>query len=130
MVTSEDIERFLIRLELPYEELQESMWLVGNGHEGVPPVVLNHTPPILLLRAEVMRTPDDEELRQGLFRSLLELNATDMVHGAYGLDGDDIVLTDALELADLDFSEVQASLDSMLLALSAHYKTLSHYRTP
>lgn len=130
MVTSEDVERFLIRLELPYEELRESMWLVGNGHEGVPPVVLNHTPPILLLRAEVMRTPDDEELRQGLFRSLLELNATDLVHGAYGLEGDDIVLTDALELADLDFSEVQASLDSMLLALSAHYKVLAHYRTP
>ncbi|MDP2577376.1 MAG: YbjN domain-containing protein [Gemmatimonadota bacterium] len=130
MVTSEDIERFLIRLELPYEELRESMWLVGNGQEGVPPVVLNHTPPILLLRAEVMRTPDDEELRQGLFRSLLELNATDLVHGAYGLEGDDIVLTDALELADLDFSEVQASLDSILLALSAHYKVLAHYRTP
>ena len=118
MVTREDIERFLIRLELPYEELRESMWLVGNGQEGV------------LLRAEVMRTPDDEELRQGLFRSLLELNATDLVHGAYGLEGDDIVLTDALELADLDFSEVQASLDSILLALSAHYKVLAHYRTP
>jgi hypothetical protein len=30
----------------------------------------------------------------------------------------------------LDFSEVQASLDSILLALSAHYKVLAHYRTP
>ncbi len=129
MVTSEDIERFLMRLELPYQELQESMWLVGNGQEGVPPLVVNYTPPILLLRAEVMESPADEELRQGLFRSLLELNATDMVHGAYGLDGEDIVLTDALELADLDFSEVQASLESILLALTSHYKALSHYRT-
>ena len=130
MVTSEDIERFLMRLELPYQELQESMWLVGNGQEGVPPLVVNYTPPILLLRAEVMESPADEELRQGLFRSLLELNATDMVHGAYGLDGEDIVLTDALELADLDFSEVQASLESILLALTSHYKALSHYRSP
>ena len=118
-----------MRLELPYQELQESMWLVGNGQEGVPPLVVNYTPPILLLRAEVMESPADEELRQGLFRSLLELNATDMVHGAYGLDGEDIVLTDALELADLDFSEVQASLESILLALTSHYKALSHYRT-
>ncbi len=130
MVTSEDIERFLIRLDLPYQELQEGMWLVGDGHEGVPPIVVNYSPPILLLRAEVMELPEDEELRAGLFRSLLELNATDMVHGAYGLDGNDIVLTEALELAELDFSEVQAALESMMLALSSHYKPLSHYRIP
>ncbi len=130
MVTNEDIERFLIRMELPYEELQEGMWLVGNGEEGVPPIVVHLTPPIVLLRSAVMGQPSDEELRKGLYRSLLELNAKDLVHGAYGLDGDEIVLTDALEIADLDFSEVQASLDSMMLALSSHYKELSHYRAP
>ena len=130
MVTNEDIERDLMRLELPYQELQEGMWLVGNGQEGVPPVVINYTPPILLLRSEVMEQPEDEELRSGLYRALLELNATDLVHGAYGLDGNDIVLTDALELADLDFSEMQASLDSIMLALSSHYKELSVYREP
>jgi hypothetical protein len=66
----------------------------------------------------------------GLFRELLELNATDLVHGAYGLDGNEIVLTDTLQIGDLDFSEMQASLESILMALRSHYDTLSRFRTP
>ncbi len=58
------------------------------------------------------------------------MNATDLVHGAYGLDESEIVLTDTLQLGDLDFSELQASLESILLALRSHYETLAHYRTP
>ncbi len=52
------------------------------------------------------------------------------MHGAYGLDENDIVLTDTLQLEDLDFSELQASLESILLALRSHYDTLQRYRTP
>jgi hypothetical protein len=52
------------------------------------------------------------------------------VHGAYGLDEEEIVLTDTLQLVDLDFSEIQASLESILMALRSHYETLSRYRTP
>ncbi|NIR45017.1 MAG: molecular chaperone Tir, partial [Gemmatimonadetes bacterium] len=34
-------------------------------------------------------------------------------------------MTDTLQLADLDFSELQASLESIFLALRAHYETLA-----
>jgi hypothetical protein len=129
MVTREDIEGYLLRLELPFQELEEGLWVVGGGQEAAP-VFVNYAPPLLLVRVEVMDVPDDEELRKGLFRELLELNATDLVHGAYGLDNNQIVLTDTLQLGDLDFSEVQASLESILLALRAHYETLASYRTP
>ena len=128
MVTREDVEGYLIRMELPFQELEEGLWVV-NGKETAP-VFVNHAPPLLLVRVEVMNAPADEELRNGLFRELLELNATDLVHGSYGLDGNEIVLTDTLQLADLDFSEIQASLESIILALRAHYETLSRYRTP
>ncbi len=129
MVTREDVESFLLRLELPYQELDEGLWVVGDGQE-VAAVIVNHDPPLLLMRVEVMDAPKDEDLRNGLFRELLELNATDLVHGAYGLDGNEIVLTDTLQLEDLDFSEFQASLESILLALRSHFETLSRYRTP
>jgi hypothetical protein len=112
MVTREDVEGYLVRMELPFQELEDGLWVVGDG------------------RVEVMDSPSEEELRNGLFRELLELNATDLVHGAYGLDGNEIVLSDTLQLADLDFSELQASLESILLALRSHYETLSRYRTP
>lgn len=129
MVTREDIESFLLRLELPYQELEEGLWVVSDGQEAAA-VFVNLDPPLLLMRVEVMDAPKDEKLRNGLFRELLELNATDMIHGAYGLDEDKVVVIDALQLEDLDFSEFQASLESILLALRSHFETLSRYRTP
>jgi hypothetical protein len=129
MVTREDVEGYLVRMELPYQELEDGLWVVGDGQETAP-VFVNYAPPLLVVRVEVMDAPTEEELRNGLFRELLELNATDLVHGAYGLDGNEIVLSDTLQLGDLDFSELQASLESILLALRSHYETLSRYRTP
>ncbi len=129
MVTREDVENFLIRMELPYQEVDEGLWVVGDGQEAAT-VFVSHDPPLLLMRVEVMDAPDDEELRGGLFRELLELNATDLLHGAYGLDENEIVLTDSLQLEDLDFSEFQASLESIILALRSHFEILSRYRTP
>jgi len=129
MVTREDVEGYLVRMELPFQELEEGLWVVGESQE-VAPVFVNYAPPLLVVRVEVMDAPEEEELRNGLFRELLELNATDLVHGAYGLDGNGIVLSDTLQLADLDFGELQASLESILMALRSHFETLSRYRTP
>ena len=129
MVTREDVEGYLIRMELPFQELEEGLWVVGDSRDAAP-LFVNYAPPLLLVRVEVMKAPGDEELRRALFRELLELNATDLVHGAYGLDESEIVLTDTLQIGDLDFSELQASLESILLALRSHYETLAHYRTP
>jgi len=129
MVTREDVEGYLVRMEIAFQELEEALWVVGDREE-VAPVFVNYAPPLLLVRVEVMDSPNDEELRNGLFRELLELNATDLVHGAYGLDGNEIVLSDTLQLADLDFSEIQASLESILMALRSHFETLSRYRNP
>jgi hypothetical protein len=129
MVTREDVEGYLVRMELPFQELDEGLWVVGDGQE-MAPLIVNYAPPLLLVRVEVMDSPQEEELRNGLFRELLELNATDLVHGAYGLDGNEIVLTDTLQIGDLDFSELQASLESILMALRSHYDTLSRFRTP
>ena len=42
------------------------------------------------------------------------------MHGSYGLEGDHVVLTDTLELENLDFSEFEASFDSITLALASH----------
>ncbi len=128
MVTREDVEGYLLRMELPFQELEEGLWVLGDDKE-VAPLFVNFAPPLLIVRVEVMNAPDDEELRNGLFRELLELNATDLVHGAYGLDENEVVMTDTLQLADLDFSEIQASLESILLALRGHYETLARYRT-
>jgi hypothetical protein len=91
-------------------------------------VVVHYAPPVVVLRTRVMEPPASDDRKTGLFRQLLEFNAKDLVHGSYGLEGDHVVLTDALELADLDFSEFEASFDSMTLALASHLSALAPYR--
>jgi hypothetical protein len=75
-----------------------------------------------------MELPASEPRRGELFRQLLELNARELVHGSYGLEGEHIVLTDALELANLDYNEFEASFDSINLALATHLGALAPYR--
>jgi hypothetical protein len=75
-----------------------------------------------------MELPAEEPRRSELYRQLLELNARELVHGSYGIEGDHVVLTDTLELENLDFSEFEASFDSLSLALATHMSALAPYR--
>ena len=118
MVTREDLESFLIRMDAEYEELEEGMYLARTRAEGLP-IVLNYSPPLLLLRLKVMDLPEGAGSEE-LYRTLLELNATDVVHGAYGLEDGELIMSDTLELSTLDFEEVQASIESIQLAASGH----------
>jgi len=122
MVTREDMESFLIRMDLDYEEVDDGMWLVRNRNGG-PPFVVHYSPPLLLLRMKVMDLPTSEGSAE-LYRTLLELNATDVVHGAYGIEEDELILSDTLELETLDFLELQASVESMQLAASGHLEQI------
>ena len=82
----------------------------------------------MILRVTVMTLPAATPRRSELLRELLELNARDLVHGAYGLEGDKVVLTDTLELENLDFNEFEASFDSITLAIAQHLGALAPYR--
>jgi hypothetical protein len=69
-----------------------------------------------------------KEKREEFFTKLLELNAKDLTHGAYGLEGNKVILVDTLEYDTLDYSEFRATLDAFSLALTQHYPILSVYR--
>ena len=125
MTTREDVRAFLDRLELPIEPVAEDMWLARTD-EGAE-LVVHYAPPVLVLRVRVMPLPADKTQAAELNRMLLEFNARDLVHGSYGIEGDHIVLTDALELTDLDYSEFEASVDSLSLALASHLSALAPF---
>jgi len=122
MVSRDDLESFLIRMDLDFEEVDEGMFLVQPQNEGTP-VVVHHSPPLLIARLKVMGVPQGRDLGE-LFETLLVWNATDVVHGAYGIEEGDLVLTDTLELETLDFPELQASLESMQMAAASHIKQI------
>jgi hypothetical protein len=129
MITREDVQSWLDRLDggsLNVREVEPNLWLALNA-DGAE-VVVHFAPPVVILRVRVMELPAAEPRRGELFRQLLELNARDLVHGSYGLEGDHIVLTDTLELENLDYSEFEASFDSITLALASHLSALAPYR--
>ena len=131
MLTKEDIESFLIRLSATgatYSEVESGFWIVRPSPESDLSIAVNFAPPVVLLRIDVMSLPDDAGQTATLTRRLLELNASDLLHGAYGIQNENIVLTEALELSALDFEEFLASYESMTLALASHLRELGSYR--
>ena len=131
MVTKEDIEGFLNRLAVEgatFKEIEKGMWLVRPGGTVDADVVVHYSPPVVLLRLKVMDLPAETKDRAELYRRLLELNASELVHGSYGIEGNAVVLTEALELEHLDYEEFLASYESMTLALASHLRELAPYR--
>lgn len=131
MVTREDIESYLDRLGaegVSYEEIEPGLWVVKPGGQLDLEVVVNYSPPVVLFRVKVMSCPADGSRCAELNRRLLELNATDLLHGSYGIEQDSIVLTEALELSHLDYPEFQATYESITLALGSHLRELAAYR--
>jgi hypothetical protein len=126
MMTREDLESYLIRMEHDFEEIEESMWRIESDNEGAPVVVI-YAPPVAVLRLKVMNLPDvaDDTRLTPLYRRLLELNATDIVHGSYGIEAQEVVLSDALELETMDFVELRSSYESMTMAASSHLPELA-----
>lgn len=59
-----------------------------------------------------------------LFRKLLELNSSEIVHGAYGIENGDLILSDTLELETLGFYGLQASMESLTLAAASHMEQI------
>ena len=120
MLTREDLESFLIRMELEYEEVDDGMFLVRGRNAGLP-FVVHYADNLLLIRMKLMDMPEaaaDGHLE--LYRTLLELNATDLVHGSYGIEDGELIISDTLELETLDFHELQASMESIELAAATH----------
>lgn len=126
MKTNEDIESYLVKLQWPFDKVREGMWVIHDEEDKVENLVILHEPPVVIFRLKLMEVP--EKNREKLFRRLLQLNAHELVHGAYGLEDGNIVLIDTLESENLDFNEFQASVESLIWEISAHYQELVSYR--
>jgi len=124
-----DLEAFLTRLERPFERLPDGTYVIGSG-VGRPLVGLKVSPPVLVIRAAIGNIPSDPPARLGLSQKLLELNHSALLHAAYGLDQDRIVLSAALALESADLGELEAVLADMDLALAEHVPVLQKLRQP
>jgi len=130
MVSNEDIVSYLDRLSTEgatYSEVGPGIWNVKPAGALQFGVVVHYSPPVVVLRVKVMDLPKDKSQLNALQRRLLELNAADLLHGSYGIQDDNIVLTEALELEHLDFEEFLAAYESITMALASHIRELASF---
>jgi hypothetical protein len=121
MATREDVEHYLIQMEQQYETIESNIWVIRDAAN----IVITYEPPLVVFRAKVMEVPNKN--REEFFKLLLNLNATQMVHGAYGIEDSIVVLIDTLQNENLDFNEFQATFDALSLALTQDYQQLKHF---
>jgi hypothetical protein len=109
--------------------VENGLWVVKPGGVLDFDVVVHYSPPVLVLRVKVMELPTDRQALASLSRRLLEMNASDMVHGSYGIEESAIVITEALELSHLDFEEFLATYESIAIALASHLREIGELGT-
>jgi Tir chaperone protein (CesT) family len=123
MKGSDDIESYLLKIGLPFEAIGPEMWNIKADHENL---VVSIAGTLVVFRTKVMDLPAAN--REQLYETLLRLNTTEMVHGAFGIEDKSIVIVNALELENLDFNEFSAVVDDFTLSVEKHYETLSKFR--
>ena len=126
MISKEKLEGYMATLSLNYEEISENTWLINDISKGLENVVVLLNDPVVVIRVKVMEMPGSN--KEALFAELLKLNAQDMIHGAYGLEENNVIIIDSLLAETLDLEEFQASVDAIGFALSQHYPVLAKYR--
>ena len=125
-MTGNKIEQYLIDLMITYEQIESNLWLLDDEERSLQGVVVMHADSLVIIRAEIMDSPKNNLLE--FYTKLLELNATDVIHGAYALDNKKVILLNTLQYDTMDYEEFRAALDSFSLALTQHYPILSAYR--
>ena len=120
------IEQYLIDLKYNYQEIKPNLWLLDDAEHALEGIAVMHADPLVIFRVQVMDAPSEK--REEFFAKLLELNAGEMIHGAYGLEGGKVVIINTMEYDTMDYSEFRASLDAISMALTQHYPILSVYR--
>jgi hypothetical protein len=120
MRTVRDIEAYLGSMNRRYSTVDghEGMYLVQSS-ERMPPIALRIVAPLVVFRVYIGDAPRPGEGSDHvpLYRKLLELNAGSLVHTSFGLEGEQIVLCSALELENLDYNELEATLEELDLTL-------------
>ena len=125
MKTKDDLESYMLRMGLGHEAVGEGLWKLSD--DGFSNLMVSLTGPVVVFRLKVMDLPTGR--REELFEALLRLNATEMLHGAFGLEGTAIIIGAALPIENLDFNEFQSVVDDIGMAVGKHHSLLSKFRS-
>ena len=126
MRSANDVEAYLGKMNRRYSPVDgEPGTFLVHGGTNMPPAVLRVDPPLVVLQVHVGDVEGSDAANGELFRKLLTLNAKSLVHASFGLEGSRIVLAAALELENLDYNELEATLDEIDVTLAQQVPSLA-----
>jgi hypothetical protein len=119
--THEDLERYIMNGLIPFEQIGETTWLLNDPSWEGAQIVVQHTDPLVVFRCKLFDVPKmGAEAELSLYKTLLRLNATEMLQGAYALENGAVVAVEVMQLQNLDENEFVAAIDSLTLAITEH----------
>ena len=125
MRTKEDVEQYMIDMDLDFEEIREGFYHVNDDLEDINDIYIIFPPPIVTFMVRLMPVP--EQRKEEFYQLLLELNGQ-MLAGADSIENHTVCLSDTLQTENLDFNELQASLESIATALVEDYPQLAMFK--
>lgn len=126
-MNADTLETYMLRMEVPNEPLGDGTWILAPQSLRHDRILVKIAPPIVLFTTPIFTISDTTPDREGLFRRLLEYNE-ELLHCAYGLQGDQVVLSGSHQLENLDFNEFQAMIDDISMSLDRHMDELAPWR--
>lgn len=115
----EKVKGYVIELgyEINVEDAQEELVVITDESRGLNRLVIDCEYPILVIEQFIfeLKNPDDASM----LLKLLKMNRN-LVHGAFVVDesGKKVLFRDTLQLENLDLNELEASINSLILALT------------
>lgn len=121
------VKEYLHEMEIPIisEDPKEEMVVIDNEDDGIKNMVIDCEDPILVIEQVIMKVPASSG---DLCEKLLKWNR-ELIHGAFALDEDGqiILFRDTLQLENLDRNELEASIQSLSLAMAEYSSELIEY---
>jgi len=107
------------------EDSKDELVVVEKESEGIKNMIVDCEPPIVIIEQLIMKVKPDSG---AFFKRLLQMNR-ELVHGAFVLDetGEMLLFRDTLQLENLDFNELEGSVNSLSLAMSEYGSELLQY---
>jgi len=108
------------------EDAAEEIVVIQNEESGITNMVVDCEGDILIIEQTIMDVPKGN--KEAFFEALLKMNRN-IVHGAFVLDcdGGKVIFRDTLQLENLDLNELEASINSLSLALAENANQLLSY---
>jgi hypothetical protein len=124
------VKNYLLELNhaITHENPAEGIIIIADELLGIKDLVIDCNEPLLIMEQFIVTLRDD--VTTEVYLRLLQINRQ-VVHGAFGVDetGKKLLFRNTLQLENLDLNELQASVNSISLALSENSEFLLNIST-